>query len=314
MDPVSGTFTIDLRRLGALRELERRGSIARTAAALHLTPSAVSQQLAALARELGVPLVERQGRGVRLTGQARLVLRHADLIAAQLERARADLAAWEQGRRGAVTIGAFSSGVSGLLAPALAELAAVRPEIGTAVVESQPPDLFTRLDAGEVDLAIAVDFAASPPHTDRRYTRFDLLTDVLDVALPAGHRLAGRERVPLRELAADPWIVGDAGTCCGAVTRAVCAAAGFTPEIRHAVDDWQALAALVGAGLGVALVPRLVQPLGRPEVVVRPVAGQPPARTVFAAVRTGAEADPVLAAVVAVLGEHAARAVERPAP
>lgn len=73
MEPFSGTFTIDLRRLGALRELDRRGSLAKTAAALHLTPSAVSQQLSALSRELGVPLIERQGRGVRLTGQARLV-------------------------------------------------------------------------------------------------------------------------------------------------------------------------------------------------------------------------------------------------
>lgn len=296
---------IDLRRLGTLRELDRRGSLARTAEALHLTPSAVSQQLAALARELGVPLIERQGRGVRLTGQARLVLQHADLIAAQLERARADLAAWEEGRRGAVTIGAFSSAVSGLLAPVLAELAVVRPEIGIAVVESQPPDLFTRLDAGEVDLAVAVDFSAAPPHTDRRYTRFDLLSDVLDVALPAGHRLAGRDRVPLRELAADPWIVGDASTCCGAVTRSVCAAGGFTPEIRHAVDDWQALAALVGAGLGVALVPRLVRPLGRPDVIVRPVTGQAPARNVFAAVRTGSEDDPVLASVLDLLRERA---------
>jgi len=306
VEPVSETFTIDLRRLGVLREVDRRGTLARAAEALHLTPSAVSQQLAVLAREAGVPLLERQGRGVRLTGQARVLLEHADLIAAQLERARADLAAWEYGQRGAITVGAFSSGVSGLLPGALRAFAAGHPQVAVRVVEAEPPDLFTRLDAGRVDVAVAVDFAAAPPHTDRRYTRTDLLVDVLDLALPAGHRFADRESVPLRELAGEPWIVGDARSCCGAVTRSVCAAAGFTPDIRHAVNDWQALAALVEAGLGVALVPRLVQPLHRPGLVLRrPAGGPPPTRNVFAAVRTGSENDPVLAAFLAQLVSHA---------
>ncbi|WP_405387747.1 LysR family transcriptional regulator [Streptomyces sp. NBC_01102] len=289
---------IDLRRLGALRELGRRGSLARTAEALHLTPSAVSQQLAALSRELGVPLIEREGRGVRLTGQAQVVLQHADLIAAQMERARADLAAWNHGRHGSVTIGAFSSAISGLLPAVLRALAETRPDIDIAVVEAEPPDLFTRLDAGQIDVAVAVDFAEAPPYTDRRYTRTGLLTDILDLALPADHRYAHLDRVPLRDLAADPWIVGDARSCCGAVTRSVCAAGGFTPEIRHAVNDWQSLAALVEAGAGVALVPRLVQPLHRGGLVLRPPAGQQPSRNLFAAVRTGSENHPLFAAVM----------------
>ncbi|MEU5954141.1 LysR family transcriptional regulator [Streptomyces sp. NPDC047525] len=299
MEQVSGTFTMDLRRLSALRELDRRGSLAKTAEAMHLTPSAVSQQLTALARELGVPLIERKGRGVRLTGQARVVLQHADVIAAQLERARAELAAWGEGRRGTLTIGGFSSAISGLLPAALKGLSETHPDIDIAVVESEPPDLFTSLDAGDIDIAVAVDFAAAPPFTDRRYVRTPLLTDILDIALPAGHRLADLPQVPLRELAADPWIVGDARSCCGAVTRSVCAAGGFTPEIRHAVNDWQSLAALVEAGAGVALVPRLVQPLHRPGVTLRAPEGDAPVRHVFAAVRTGAENDPVLTATLA---------------
>lgn len=298
MEKVSESFTFDLRRLAVLRELRRRGSLARTAEALHLTPSAVSQQLAALAREAGVPLTEREGRGVRLTGQARVLLAHADLIAAQLERARADLAAYGEGGRGSVRIGCFSSGILGLLPGTLRALAVRLPQVRVDVVEAEPPDLFTALDGGRLDLAVAVDFAAAPPHTDTRYSRTDLLTDVLDVAVPPGHPLAGRSRVSLRELAADAWIVGDARSCCGAVARSVCAAAGFTPDIRHAVNDWGALAALVEAGQGVALIPRLVQPLyAHRRLALLTTEGAPPSRNVFAAVRAGAEGDPVLAAV-----------------
>ncbi|MFC8519030.1 LysR family transcriptional regulator [Streptomyces sp. NPDC057257] len=299
MEQVSEPFTVDLRRLTVLRELERRGSLARTAEALHLTPSAVSQQIAALARETGVPLTEKDGRGVRLTGQARVLLAHAELIAAQLERARADLAAYgEGGGRGSVTIGCFSSGILGLLPGVLRGLAERLPKVRVDVLEAEPPDLFTALDAGQVDVAVAVDFAAAPPHTDGRYERVDLFTDVLDLVVPAGHRLVGQGPVAPRELARDAWIVGAAESCCGAVARSVCAAAGFTPDVRHAVNDWAALAALVEAGVGVALVPRLVRELyaGR-RVAVVPLEGSPPSRNVFAAVRAGAEGDAVLAAV-----------------
>ncbi|MEU6376703.1 LysR family transcriptional regulator [Streptomyces sp. NPDC046909] len=298
MEQVSETFTVDLRRLTVLRELQRRGSLARTAEALHLTPSAVSQQIAALSREIGTPLTERDGRGVRLTGQARVLLTHADAIAAQLERARSDLAAYGEGGRGSVTIGCFSSGILGLLPGVLRGLAARLPDVRVEVVEAEPPDLFTALDAGQVDVAVAVDFAATPPHTDRRYSRIDVLRDVLDIVVPTNHRLTGGKQVALRELATDTWVAGDARSCVGAITRAVCATSGFTPDIRHAVNDWSALAALVEAGAGVALIPRLVRPLyEHRRLAVLTTEGEPPSRNIFAAVRTGAEGDPVLRAV-----------------
>ncbi|MDG4861941.1 LysR substrate-binding domain-containing protein, partial [Streptomyces sp. T-3] len=214
---------------------------------------------------------------------------------------------------GAVTVGAFSSAITGLLPHALRPLTEQHPDVRITVVEAEPPDLFTRLDGGEVDLAIAVDFAAAPPHTDRRYTRVDLLVDTLDLALPATHRLAVRQDIPLRDLAGDTWIVGDPRSCCGAITRSLCAANGFTPDIRHAVNDWQSLAALVEAGLGVALVPRLVQPLHRPGLVLRSPAGPAPSRHVFAAVRAGSDGDPILGAVLDQLRSTAAR-ITAPAP
>ncbi|WP_244205635.1 LysR substrate-binding domain-containing protein, partial [Streptomyces bobili] len=211
------------------------------------------------------------------------------------------------GGRGSVTVGCFSSGILGLLPTALRALRERLPRLRVDVVEAEPPDLFTALDGGQADVAVAVDFAAAPPHTDPRYSRTDLLTDVLDIALPSDHPLAGRAEVPLRELARDPWIVGSGSSCCGAVTRSVCAASGFTPEIRHAVNDWAALAGLVEAGQGVALVPRLVRSLyAHRALALRPAEGEPPSRNVFVAVRAGAESDPVLAAVREELARSAA--------
>lgn len=209
VESVSPTFTFDIRRLHTLRELQRRGTLAETAEALHLTASAVSQQLAALSREAGVPLLERDGRRVRLTGQANILLDHAAKIAALLEHARADLSAWSAGKRGSITIGAFSSAISGLLPHLFISLEKEQADIDVRVVEAEPPRLFTQLDRGDIDLAIAVDFAAAPPHTDARYSRTDLLIDSLDIALPASHRLARRARIPLRALAQERWIVGD---------------------------------------------------------------------------------------------------------
>jgi DNA-binding transcriptional LysR family regulator len=310
MEPISRDFTIDLRRLRVLRELDQRGTVAATAAALHLTPSAVSQQLAALARELGVPLLERRGRGVRLTGQARLLLEHAGAVQAQLERARADLAAWDEGSLGFVTIGGFATAIAGLVAPAIHQLDQARPGIRVTVIESEPPDIFTRLDAGDLDVAIAVDHRNGPPRHDRRYARVDLLADPLDIVLPAGHPAADPRGVRLADLAAEPWIAGNPGDFCTEIVLALCATAGFSPVVRHRSNGFDAVAALVAAGAGVALVPRLAQPLHPADLVICPVREHRAVRHIFAAVRAGAENDPVLSAVLGQLqqaaGAHAA--------
>jgi len=129
MEPSSSTFMIDIRRFRVLRELRERGTIGATANALSLTPSAISQQIACLSRELGVPLLTPHGRGVRLTPQAQLLLEHAAAVDAQLERARADLAAFDEGTVGRVAVGAFATAISGLVAPALARLRRERPRL-----------------------------------------------------------------------------------------------------------------------------------------------------------------------------------------
>lgn len=289
MEHVSDSFSIDLRRLGVLRELRTRGTIAAVAEALHLTPSAVSQQIARMSRELGgVPLVSRHGRRVRLTSQAELLLDHAALINRQLEQARAELAAHEDGQVARVSVGAFASAIVGLVAPALAELATHRPGVAVTVHEAEPPDCFIQLENGDLDIVVTVAHEAAPSSTDPRFDRTDLLFDPLMLAVPAGHRLAGRSIVDLELCAEESWVLGTHDGPCSDAGVAACAMAGFSPGVRHRVDEWSAVLALVAAGGGVALVPRLG--IGSPPmgVVLLPLASPRAGRALYALLRGGA--------------------------
>lgn len=298
MSTLSRNFTIDLRRLRVLRMLEQHGTVSAAASALHLTPSAVSQQIAGLSRETGVQLLEKRGRGVRLTGRARRLLEHAAVIEQQLQAARADLARWDAGESGHLSIASLSTGITAVVAPALRSLRDTHPGITWSVEESEPPDLFSALDLGDVDVAVTVHHRPSPPVTDRRYHRVDLLVDPLDAVLPAGHPLADPAGVRLIDLADQPWVAGYPGGSCAQLTDAVCTNAGFTADVRHHVGDWVALGALVAAGMGVALVPRLAQPLPATGLAVVPVLGTPASRHVYAAVRAGSQDDPLVAVVL----------------
>lgn len=296
---------IDLRRLRVLRLLDQHGTVSAAATALHLTPSAVSQQIAGLARETGVQLLEKRGRGVRLTGRARRLLEHAAVIEQQLQAARADLARWDAGETGQVSIASLSTGITSVVAPALKSLRGSHPGITCSVVESEPPELFTALDLGDVDIAVSVHHRPGPPVTDSRYHRVDLLVDPLDAVLPAGHPLADPAGVRLADLADQAWVAGYPGGSCAQLTDAVCTNAGFSADVRHHVGDWVALGALVAAGLGVALVPRLAQPLPVDGLVVAPVLGSPASRHFYAAVRAGAQDEPLTSLVLSRLKDAA---------
>jgi DNA-binding transcriptional LysR family regulator len=306
MEPVSRDFIFDLRRLRVLRTLEQRGTVAATAEALHLTPSAVSQQLAGLSRDVGVQLLEKHGRGVRLTGQARVLLNHATVVQEQLELARADLAAWHEGVLGEVTVAGLSTAISAVVAPALGRLRTERPNLQVRVMEDEPPGLFARLDAGDIDVAIAADYRDAPGRRDARYHRVDLITDVMDVVVPQGHPLADVGGVRLSDFAAEPWVGTGLENPCAQIMLAVCAVAGFSPDVRHHCTEWDAVASLVAAGAGVALIPRLAQPLRQDGLVVCPVIGTTASRLIFAVVRAGAQQDPSTAAVLTALEAVAA--------
>lgn len=299
-------FTIDLGHLRVLRELKERGTVTATAAALHLTPSAVSQQLRALSRSLGVAVTERDGRRVRLTPQAVLVLRHAESISLQLERVRADLAAFDDGTAGDATIACFASVVQPIVVPALKTLARERPQLEVTVKEMEPRASFAALDRGEADIVITVDHVDGPTRGDARYERAELVRDPLVVVLPAGHLLA-RERTPmqLQDLADERWVMGTVDHPCVDATIAAQSSAGFTANVAHRTDDWGATAAIVASGAAVALIPRLaLSSLTHRGFRTRELV-QPTARSIYAAVRKGSAHAPHIAAVLSSLANAA---------
>ncbi|QES12545.1 LysR family transcriptional regulator [Streptomyces venezuelae] len=304
---------LDLRKLRVLRELSERGTVSAAAQALHLTPQAVSQQISALGRELGVPLTEPSGRRLRLTGAARIVLRHADAVFTQVEQMRAELAAHRSGERGEVAVAGFSTTLSALILPAVARLRETRPLLRTSLTEVDPPESFSLLQRGETDVVISADTTRAAPadgdgRSDGRFHRVALCDDPFDIALPAGHRLLDSERLLLADLADETWIFATTGLCHD-IGVAACTAAGFTPQASHAIGDWDATLAAVRLGLGVALVPRLAKPVPRPEVTIRAFTERAPSRTVFAAVREGSQTSPEIAAVLDALRTAARAAV-----
>ncbi|GHD71281.1 LysR family transcriptional regulator [Streptomyces goshikiensis] len=292
----------DIKKLRILRTLAEQGTVTATAEALHLTPSAVSQQLTNLARQLGVPLLEAQGRRVRLTDAAHLVLRHAEAVFAQLERADAEIAGYLAGEAGEVRVGAFSTAVPALVVPAAAALRLTHPGVEIRVRETEAAESYELLSAGAVDLALSL-AAHAPSARDPRFTRVPLLADPLDVALPPEHPLARSPRLRLADLSGEPWIYGGSGPW-SQITLSACEAAGFVPEQAHSAAGWSAILALVEAGMGVALIPRMAA--GRATgVTVRDLGRDRPVRHVIAATRRGADAAPAVARVLDALREAA---------
>jgi DNA-binding transcriptional LysR family regulator len=306
------SFTIDVGHLRTLRELRERGTVTATATALHLTPSAVSQQLAALSRSVGAPLLIRHGRRVRLTPQAVILLEHADRVHAELEAARADLAAFGTGRAGTVSVGGFATAITGLVVPALELLARTCPGISLRVEETEPPGCFGCLDTGALDIAVTVDYALGPRRDDPRYFRAALCRDPLLAIVPTTSARAGDESLSISDLAGEPWIAGAVGHPCFDITLAACTAAGVTPRIVHHVESWDAAIALVACGAGVALIPALALGAQHTGIAVLALHPDAPARSIYAAVRSGWQHAPHVAAVLDALAAASRRDAGEP--
>jgi DNA-binding transcriptional LysR family regulator len=281
---------IEARRLHILRAVADHRTVTAAAAALYLTPSAVSQQLTALEQETGHRLVERGAKGVRLTPAGEILLSHTNAVLAQLERAEAELAAYSSGAAGTVTVAAFATGIALVVAPAEGD--------------ASLPMVLDR----QVDIAVAVEYRGAPPADDPRLTHVPLYAEPFDAVVPVSHRLADADEVALAELAKDPWIGPYPGNPCHDVVVLACESAGFQPRLEHSSDDFRAVVSLASADAGVALVPRsALRGMDLTGVVVRPVDGVAPTRRVFAAVRRGAEQHPLIRPVLEALEEAAAQ-------
>lgn len=299
---------IDLRRLHVLRAVAHYGTVTAAANALHFTPSAASQQIRQLARDLGVDLLEPQGRGVRLTAAAESLLAHADAIAARWEEAELDLRAEYGAPTGHLRVSGFPTAVSVLLAPMAVRLRERHPRLTVGIREAVVPGCFDLLFEGAVDLALVEVTPHNPPLGDARFDQQPLLDDPYDLVVPDDHPLAGRERVDLAEAAHEDWIAPVPESPCRPHVMAACGAAGFTPDVIHHAMDWNVTAHLVAHRLGVALMPRLAR-LAEHLPLTRVRCAGDPHRKLLTCTRRGGRERPAVAAALAELRELAPTAV-----
>jgi DNA-binding transcriptional LysR family regulator len=299
---------LDLRRLRLLRELHERGTIAAVADALQFTPSAVSQQLAMLERETGVRLLERAGRGVRLTDPALVLVDHADALLERAAVAEADLAAAAGTVSGRGRIAGFQSVALRLAMPAIEALARDAPRLRCELIEAEPEQALPALALGDVDLVLGDEWQHQPWRLPASLQRHELLRDPVHLVLPVRHPAARahKDAVPLPELAGEAWTTGHAGMGWEEMTVRTCRQhGGFDPDIRHRTNDANVSLALVARGLAVTLLPDLVVPGRHPGVVLRSVAEAPVSRAIFAVTRAADAARPSTQALLAAVRDAA---------
>lgn len=302
---------VDLRLLQTLRVLNELGTVTATAHALHLSPSAVSAQLRQLAQQVGTELLRQDGRRLRLTPAGLVLLHHADALWNQWERARAELSEHTGEEHRTLQVAGFATSIGSLLAPVAAELRRRTPPVRAYLTDADTRETYQRLLTGDTDIAVLTPLPDSPPVDDPRFDQQPLLDDYLDLVVPAGHALAGPGAAPvdLGAAATEPWIAPHHDQ--ERLIQVLCGAAGFAPRTEHHADDWSGVLAMIGHGLGVCLVPRLVATAHRSDLVRVPVRGTPPPyRRVLTCVRRSSAAQPAIADGLTALRARAA-ALER---
>jgi len=296
---------LDVRRLRVLLAVAEHGGIAAAARALTFTPPAVSQHVAALERQLGVPLVDRGGRTARLTAAGQRLAGHARQVLAGLEAAEADMARLGGAPHGTLAVGTIATLGQTVLPAALATLA---PGVDLRIEECEPEDGLPALGRGELDVVLGCEYTLAPRRAMVRVERVDLFTEALLVAVPAGHPLAGPE-VDLAELRDERWIAPAAGSACETILRRSCALAGYDPHVVAHCGDFVVATALVRAGHGVALLPGIATPPLGGGVRLLGVRRPGVQRTLYAAIRQGTRQHPLVSclldAVTTAAGQYA---------
>lgn len=295
----------DVRRLRLLRELSMHGTIAATATVCSLTPSAVSQQLSLLEREVGTALFIRDGRRLVLTEAARVLVEHAERILAELEQAKASVSELTGTVRGVLRLSAFATAARSLVPGAIARCCREHPDLRVRLSEEETSEALVALQAGTVDIALIYEYNLLPDVRDAGVELVPLAREPLLAALPPGAPSGGDGPLPLSALRAEPWIAPHSDTSLRAALERACGLAGFAPDLAYTSDDYTVILALVQAGLGVSLVPRLALESVSPDIELRTVVEPELTRTVSAAVRAGSRRSRSIAAVLDALRDAA---------
>ncbi|MFG2295470.1 LysR substrate-binding domain-containing protein [Streptomyces sp. NPDC048603] len=294
---------LDLARLRALHAVSVHGSVAAAAAALGYTPSAVSQQIAKLERETRTTLLERRGRGVALTEEARHLAATAQELLAIVERAETTLEERRGLPGGLLTVAAFASAARGLLPGVLAELALRHPALDVRLTEVDPHLSVDLVARGVTDLAVAHDWDIAPLPAPEGVDQARIGEERCDLVVPAGHPFARRPVVRREDLGGQRWVCQPPGMVCHDWLVRTLRDAGCEPEVVHVAEENHTLVALVAAGLGVAVIPRLGTgplPPGAVAVPLEPA----PVRRLYALWRTGAARRPAITETVRTLRAH----------
>ncbi|GAA4235749.1 LysR family transcriptional regulator [Actinomadura meridiana] len=291
---------LDLSRLRVLRELKLRGTLGAVADSLGFTPSAVSQQLAQLQKEIGVPLVERVGRRLRLTEAGEVLAEHAEVLLARAKRA--EEAATAAGGRvaGVVRLVGFQTALLHVLAPALPRLAETYPDLVVDVLDEEFHRVLQALVFQEIDVVLTDEYSHLPRPRRPELTSEILITERMRIALPKAHPLAS-ETGPIRmvDLAGHPWATGHVGTNHADLLERTCVElGGFRPDVRYRSNDLLVMLAMVTKGGAACLAPELALAERSEGIVVRDVADAPVDRRMVLWTRTGAEARPSVRAVL----------------
>jgi DNA-binding transcriptional LysR family regulator len=296
---------LDMRRMQVLRAVVTSGSVTAAARNLGYTPSAVSQQMAALEKEAGIALLERTGRGVRPTDAGRLLTDYAVTIGNHIAEAETALAGLRAGRSGRVSMRYFTTAGATLVAPALASLRRAHPDLQVELKLSDPDDPMPAVRDRQADLALVV---RPPGQLGVDGVRFEhLLDDRYHAVLPAGHRLADKQVLEMTDLAEEPWVASESpGPCLDPILEA-CGAAGFSPDFVVESGDYATAQGFVAAGLGVSLVPELGLDVPHSGVLVREVHNPVPVRSVYAAVRGPAPDRPAVRGLLDALRDAVAQ-------
>lgn len=278
---------LDVRRLRTLREVAVQGSISAAARTLRFTPSAVSQQLARLEQEAGVPLLKRGPSSVRLTDAGQVLVEHTEAILARLHEAESEMRAAAARDGGELRVASFPSVAATVVPPAMTAFSDAHPAVGVTLIETDPVSGADGVRTGEYDLAMAWEYDFVPVSFGESLESVALLDDPIRVLLARTHPAAGAPKVDLADLRDTPWITSTPRSSCNPFTRRACRAAGFEPRVVAESDDHRAIQRLVAEGVGAALESELsLRELRSDVAVLNPAA--PLKRRIFAVHRGGA--------------------------